>query len=145
GESLPTSFCAPLSHLDNLIRRTAGEALGRAVRPADFDGLDLCGRAQAEMGTRVVAAQVAGTGIDPGVPPSPAGLDDDLGAVGIALQGRVDGADDEPVAAGRDDVAEKPGRAADGGDEQIEPAVVVDVADDETAADVGIAAERGLA
>src|SRR5262249_20081728 len=75
-----------------LVRAAAGAGFSLAVPPEDFDRVHTIDFAQAEVGPRVVAAQVAVTRVDPPYPALLAGPDRDLGAVGVTLQGRVDGA-----------------------------------------------------
>src|SRR5207244_38063 len=102
------------------------------------------GRTQAEMGPRIVAAQIAGGGMDAPPPAAVACLHHNLGTVGVSLQGRVDGADHEPMAPFRSDIAIQAGWAGYGGHEQVQAAVVVDVPVSQTAAHRGGAAERSV-
>src|SRR5207244_8031620 len=74
-----------LAEHHELVGRPAGEGFLAAVRPHHLNGLDLVGLSQAEVGPRVVVAQIAVTGVDPTHPATPAGLDRDLRAVGIAV------------------------------------------------------------
>src|SRR5438067_1300684 len=82
---------------DETVRRAAEkDLLGEvAVRPAHSDRIDALGGAQAEVGARVVAAQVALTGVDGAHPGAATGLDRDHGAVSVALVSGIDGPDEQ--------------------------------------------------
>src|SRR5262245_46249926 len=71
-----------------------------------------------------------------------AGFDDNLGAVGVAFQVGIDGADAEPVAALGGDVAEQPCGPGDARDEQVKPAVAIEVRAHQAAENAGSGAER---
>src|SRR5262249_5637747 len=101
----------PLAQHHTPVRRSAGERLAQAVRPVYLDGVDVVGPSQAEVGARVVTAQVALSWVDEPRPGAAAGLHDQLGPVGIALQLRVDGLDQQPVPTLRCHIAVQAGPA----------------------------------
>src|SRR5439155_14046732 len=99
-------------------------------------------RAEAEMGAWVVAAQVTITGIDPALPAAFTRHDGDLGAVGVAPQPRVDGADRQPVALFWSHIAIEPGRPGNRRHEQVEGAVIIDIAARQPTGDIRGSAQR---
>src|SRR5436305_9671811 len=88
-----------LSQHHHLIHRLSRKGLGRSVRPDDLDGLDTLRSSQAEVGARVVAAEVTISGINAAQPASSPGTDRDLCTVGIPPQSGIQGADEQPVTA----------------------------------------------
>ncbi len=122
----------------------AVEHFARPVRPLDFDGVHRLGRSQPEMGAGVVAAQIALAGVDPADPAAAADPHRDLRAVGVAAQRRIDGADEQPVAAIGDDVPVQAGRPRHRRHQQVEGAVAVHVAHRQPPRDPGRAAKRGV-
>src|SRR5206468_11828023 len=114
--SWPPPF--PLAQRDRLVGAAAGEGFPHTVRPENLDAVHPPRRPQAEVDPRVAAAQVARRRADEAGPRPPPRPDGDLGAAGVTLEGRVEGADDQPVAAARRDVAEQAGPAARRGQEQ---------------------------
>ena len=81
-----------------------------------------------EMGAGVVAALIARAGIDEALPGTIAGLHLDDGAVGIALERGIDRPHQQPMPLPRRHVAIQPRRSGRGGDQQVQIAVVVDIA-----------------
>src|SRR5439155_13771034 len=82
----------PFAKHDHPVRRLAGKRLLPSIWPYYLDGVNPFGRTQAKMGTRIVAAQVTVTRIEPAPPLPAAGAHGDLSTVGIATaQGRIDG------------------------------------------------------
>src|SRR5262249_3549722 len=57
-----------LAEHDELVGRPAGKCLLGTVRPDHLKGVDALDRSQAEVGARVVAAQVTGSRVDPPQP-----------------------------------------------------------------------------
>src|SRR5262249_5476103 len=94
------------------------------------------------MGTRIVAAQVALTGIDKSDPAPAAGLDRDRRTIGVTPPGWVHGADEQPVALLGRDIAIKPRRSRDRGYKQVHRAIVVHIAATQAARDAERLAKR---
>ena len=96
------------------------------------------------MGAGVVAAEVAGPGVEV-LHPAPAPRPHrDLGAIGVAAQDRIEGPDHQPVAARRGDVAKDAGRTGERRHDQVQGTVAVDVAARQAATHVRLTAERGV-
>src|SRR5438105_12374705 len=95
---VPPSWGPPLALAERQlpVGRRAGEDFFLAVRPAHADLVDALGGAQPEVGAGVVAALVAGAGVDEAHPAARAGPDGHLGPVGVhdplarVPRGRVD-------------------------------------------------------
>src|SRR5688500_132613 len=96
------------------------------------------------MCARVVAAEVALRWIEPGGSAAAIGGDSDFGAEGVAVSKTwIERAHDEPMAA-RSDVAIDTRGSGDAGDEQVEAAVVIEVAGGDAASDRSGAAESQI-
>ena len=80
------------------VRGCPGEEFLAAIRPDDLQRIDTVNRAQAEVDAGIVAAEVAGAGVEVLTRPAsrPHG---DLGAIGVAAQDRIEGPNHQPVAA----------------------------------------------
>src|SRR5262249_3261130 len=72
----------PFAEHNHPVRRAPREAFLAAVGPDDVQGVHGGGRPQAEVGARVVAAQVTRTGVDQSQPAPAPRPDGHLGAVG---------------------------------------------------------------
>src|SRR5580692_265820 len=108
--SLADTLAFALAQNDDAVGRPACEGFLGAVRPEYPHGIDVSRLPQTEVGARVVAAQVTGARVDLSQPAPLPGDNRDLGTVGVAFQGRVDGADHEPVTLLRRHISEKAGR-----------------------------------
>ncbi len=73
-------LCAVLLQGNQPIHPLARKALGRPVGPDDVDGIHMIRLPQAEMGPRIIAAQVAIAGVDLSDPATAPALDHDFGA-----------------------------------------------------------------
>src|SRR5437868_9804946 len=80
----PFAFSSTQCH--HLICRASGKGFIAAVGLDDVYGVNTLGGSEAEMGARVVAAQVTVAGIHPAQQAAASRLDNDFGAVGIALE-----------------------------------------------------------
>ena len=129
-----------LVQLDAAIGGGPRKRLPRAVRPQDFNAIDGGDVTQAEVCARLTAREVAFRGVQPTDPSPRAGMDGDLGAEGIALVHRIEGSHAQPVAA-RGDVAEQAGGAANRREQQVDPAIGVDIATSQATRDIALAAE----
>src|SRR5262245_29215043 len=118
------------------VRGTAAEGFPLAVGPEDLDGVHVAGLPQAEVQARVIAAEETAAGCQAAQPAAVRRSDSDLGAVGVAVEGGVHDAKDEPVAAVRGNVPVEASTSGDVGDEQIEGALVAEVADCQAAPDL---------
>src|SRR5437763_1253898 len=102
---MPFSFFFPrraplaLAQFDPLVGGAAGEFFPRPVGPEDLDGLDAVGGAEAEVGARLAATEVALGGVQPAHLAAAAGPQAHLAAQRVAAQGRVEGPHLQPVAA----------------------------------------------
>src|SRR5690348_10175795 len=96
------------------------------------------------MNTRIIAAQIAVTRIDTPHPAAAAGLNRNLGSVGVALQSRVERPDDEPMALFRGNIAKEAGSTSNRRNQQVEGAIVIDVAAGQSARNRRSTAERSV-
>src|SRR5207302_5648458 len=89
-------FAFSLAEHNHLIHGLFREDFLRSVRPEDIDFINMADRSQAEVGARVVAAQIAVTGVDESNPAAAARPDRDLGTVSVTMQSRIDCPNHEP-------------------------------------------------
>src|SRR5204863_6084381 len=120
----------PFSEFDCVVGKAAWERLFCAVGPEYFDRFEGCGRGKPEVHTGIVAAQVTESRIrEPPITLS-VGMHHQFGAVRVAAaERRVGDAHWQPMAGARRDIPIKLRWSAGAGDEQIQVAVVVDIAD----------------
>ena len=116
--------------------------LRRAIGPPDLDGIHLGVRAEPEVQPDVAVREVAVAAAALGALHEIAGADGDEGADGGAIGPACVEIDDQIVAAVAAVVAQDRRRAVEIVDDDVEVAVVVEIADGRAAADRGLA-ERG--